>query len=152
MIHVLEACAIIALLLGEPGEEVVWAHLLEKDATCLAHSLSLCEVFYDFYRDSGKAAAGEAIEDLKWLGVIERKDLDEEFWRGVGALKGKYRRVSLADCFAIELTRRVAGTLLSSDHHELDPLAAARCLPDHLHSITKDGSNSKAYRFELLCL
>lgn len=38
MIYVLDACAMIALLLREPGEEVVWTHLLEKDATCFAHS------------------------------------------------------------------------------------------------------------------
>lgn len=57
MIYVLDACAMIALLLQENGEEVVWAHLLEKDATCLAHSINLCEVFYDFYRDSGEVAA-----------------------------------------------------------------------------------------------
>jgi PIN domain nuclease of toxin-antitoxin system len=65
MIYVLDACAMIALLLREPGEEVVWAHLLDKDATCFAHSLNLCEVFYDFYRVSGEAAAAEAIEDLR---------------------------------------------------------------------------------------
>lgn len=123
MIYVLDACAMIALLLQEPGEEIVWAHLLEKDATCVAHSLNLCEVFYDFYRDSGEAAASGAIEDLKWLGVSERNDLDEAFWRSAGTLKGTHR-VSLADCFAIALTNRVSGTLLTSDHHEMDPLAA----------------------------
>lgn len=129
MIYVLDACAMIALLLREAGAEVVWAHLLEKDASCFAHSLNLCEVFYDFYRDSGEAAAGEAIEDLKWLGVVERNDLDEMFWREAGTLKGTHRRVSLADCCAIALTKRVGGTLLSSDHHELDPLAALGVCP-----------------------
>ena len=129
MIYVLDACAMIALLLREPGEEVVWAHLLEKDATCFAHSLNLCEVFYDFYRDSGEAAAVEAIEDLRWLGVVERNDLDEMFWREAGTLKGAHRRVSLADCCAIALTKRVGGTLLSSDHHELDPLAGLGVCP-----------------------
>ncbi len=123
MIYVLDACAMIALLLREPGEEVVWTHLLENDATCFAHSLNLCEVFYDFYRESGEAAAIGAIEDPRWLGVVERSDLDESFWREAGALKGTHR-VSLADCCAIALTKRVGGTLLSSDHHELDPLAA----------------------------
>jgi hypothetical protein len=74
-------------LLQEPGEEVVWARLLEPQDTCFAHSLNLCEVFYDFYRDSGEAAAIGAIEDLRWLGVAERSDLDEAFWRDVGTLK-----------------------------------------------------------------
>ncbi len=41
MIYVLDACAMIALLLGEPGEDVVWAHLLEEDASCVAHSVNL---------------------------------------------------------------------------------------------------------------
>jgi len=80
MNYVLDACAMIALLLQEPGEEVVWAHLLEKDATCLAHSMNLCEVFYNFHRESGEPAAAGVIEDLKWLGIVERNDLDEEFW------------------------------------------------------------------------
>jgi predicted nucleic acid-binding protein len=121
MNYVLDACAMIALLLQEPGEEVVWARLLEKDATCLAHSMNLCEVFYNFYRESGKVAATGAIEDLKWLGVVERSDLDEEFWHDVGVLKGTHR-VSLADCCAVALTKRVGGTLLTSDHHEFDQL------------------------------
>ena len=89
MIYVLDACAMIALLLQESGEEVVWAHLLEKDTKCFAHSVNLCEVFYDFYRDSGEAAAIEAIEDLRWLGVVERNDLDEAFWRERAHSKGR---------------------------------------------------------------
>jgi predicted nucleic acid-binding protein len=129
MIYVLDACAMIALLLQEPGEEVVWTHLLEHDATCFAHSLNLCEVFYDFYRDSGEAAANGAMEDLRWLGVIERRDLDEAFWREAGTLKGTHRRVSLADCHAIALTKRVDGTLLTSDHHEFDALATLGICP-----------------------
>ena len=128
MNYVLDACAMIALLLQEPGEEVVWSHLLEKDATCWAHSINLCEVFYNFHRESGEAAAAGAIEDLKWLGIVERNDFDEEFWREVGVLKGTHR-VSLADCCALTLTKRVGGTLLTSDHHEFDPLATLGIWP-----------------------
>jgi PIN domain nuclease of toxin-antitoxin system len=129
MIYVLDACAMIALLLQEPGEEAVWTRLVEPDSECLAHSLNLCEVFYDFYRDSGEAAATDAIEDLMWLGVAERNDLDRAFWREVGTLKGTHRHVSLADCCAIAITNRVGGTLLTSDHHELDPIAALGVCP-----------------------
>ncbi|MFY9609635.1 MAG: hypothetical protein WAU45_13590 [Blastocatellia bacterium] len=66
MIYVLDACAMIALPLGEPGEEVVWVHLLEKDASCVAHSVNLCEVFYDFYRDLGEGLL--PVKRLKTLG------------------------------------------------------------------------------------
>ncbi|HEY6329355.1 MAG TPA: PIN domain-containing protein [Blastocatellia bacterium] len=94
MIYVMDACAMIALLLGEPGEEIVWARLLEQDSACFAHSLNLCEVFYDFRRDSGEAEAIGAIDDLRSLGVVERSDLDEKFWRQAGELKSVHRRVS----------------------------------------------------------
>src|SRR6266496_3259416 len=70
MNYVLDACAMIALLLQEPSEEVVWAHLLEKDATCLAHSMDLCEVFYNFHRESGESAAAGVIEDRSGLGLL----------------------------------------------------------------------------------
>ena len=78
-------------------------------------------------RTGEKAAAG-AIEDLRWLGVVERNDLDEEFWREIGVLKGTHR-VSLADCCALALAKRLGGILLTSDHHEFDPLATLGICP-----------------------
>jgi predicted nucleic acid-binding protein len=33
--------------------------------------------------------------------------------------------ISLADCFGIMLANRVSGTLLTSDHHEMDKIATA---------------------------
>ena len=39
-------------------------------------------------------------------------------------MKANLRRVSLADCFAIELTQRMNGVVLTADHHEFDVLAA----------------------------
>jgi predicted nucleic acid-binding protein len=124
MIYVLDACTMIALLRREPGEDVVWAHLSDPNNTCFAHAINLCEVYYDFHRDAGAAAAENAIEDLKALKVIERSDFDEAFWKDAGKLKAR-GKVSLADCMAITLTNRLGGVLLTSDHHELDAVAAA---------------------------
>ena len=50
--------------------------------------------------------------------------LTPAIWQAAGALKANLRRVSLADCFAIELTRRLHATILTSDHHEFDALVA----------------------------
>jgi PIN domain nuclease of toxin-antitoxin system len=125
---VLDACAMIALLRREPGEDVVWARLSDPVNTCFAHAINLCEVYYDFRRDAGKAAAEGAVSDLKALGVVERNDLDEAFWKEAGRLKAR-GKISLADCFAVTLTNRLAGSLLSSDHHELDAIAAAGTCP-----------------------
>ena|SRR2546421_13072025 len=125
MMYVLDACAMIAFLRGEDGADVVEQALLETDSRCIAHSINLCEIFYVIWRDGGEVAATEALDDLAAVGVVERNDSDQEFWREVGKLKAVQKKVSLADCCAIALTNRVGGTLLTSDHHELDSVAAA---------------------------
>ena len=125
---VLDACAMIALLRAEPGEEVVWAHLLDPAHTCYAHALNLSEVYYYFHRNAGEAAADAAIEDLRYLGVIERGDFDEAFWKDAGKLKAG-GHIALADCIAVALTNRLGGTVLTSDHGEFDPVAAAGLCP-----------------------
>ncbi len=128
MIYILDACAMIAYLNGEPGANVVEAAMIDPAHQCFAHAINLCEVFYQFYRAGGDATAASAISDLSSMSVIERNDFDEAFWKDAGRLKAS-RKVSLADCFAITLTNRVGGTLLTSDHHELDPVAAAGVCP-----------------------
>lgn len=128
MIYVLDACAMIAFLKGEAGADVVENALLEQGSQCMAHAINLCEVFYDFHRVGGESAADNAITDMRTLGLVERDDFDEPFWRDAGKLKAQ-GGISLADCFAITLTNRVGGALLTSDHHEMDKIAAAGICP-----------------------
>lgn len=129
MIYVLDACAMIAYLRGEPGADVVEQSLLDTNGQCVAHAMNLCEVFYNFHRAGGESAAKNAVADLISLGVIERDDLSQSFWMAVGELKAVRKKISLADCCAVILTLRVGGTLLTSDHHELDALAADAVCP-----------------------
>lgn len=129
MIYVMDSTAMIALLRLEQGQAIVRAILEDKNNTCYAHAINLCEVFYDFARSDSEARAEQAIADLFRVNVIERDDLDSAFWREAGKLKAFHRRVSLADCCALALTLRVRGTLVTSDHHELDVLAAANVCP-----------------------
>jgi hypothetical protein len=57
--------------------------------------------------------------------------LSPDLWRAAGKLKAEWRRVSLADCFALALTIREEGILVTSDHHELDRIAEAKVCPIH---------------------
>ena len=129
MIYILDACAMLAFLDGEPGADIVELALLDPDNQCLAHAINLCEVFYGFYRVGGQIEAQRVINDLTAVGVVERPDLDSTFWQDAGTIKADHRHVSLADCCAIALTKRVGGTLLTSDHHELDTLVALGVCP-----------------------
>jgi PIN domain nuclease of toxin-antitoxin system len=124
MIYVLDASAMIAYLRDEAGADVVEQALLDKTGRCLAHAINLCEVFYDLIRSGGESDALSAINDLYAMGVGERTDFDKLFWQEAGRLKAQ-GRIALADCLAITLTNRVGGTLLTSDHGELDRIATA---------------------------
>lgn len=129
MIYVLDACAMIAWLRNEPGDVVVDLAIRDVNSQCLAHAINLCEVFYDAFRKVDETHAQSVIKDLQSVRVTERNDLDQSFWQEAGRLKAIYRKISLADCCAVVLTNRVGGTLLTSDHHELDPLAAQGVCP-----------------------
>ncbi len=123
MVKVLDACAMIAYLRGEPGAEVVEALLLDKGNQCLAHAINLCEVYYDFWRAKDENAAREALSDLSSVGVITREDMDSQIWQEAGKHKAIIKKISLADCFALALTNRTQAELVTSDHHEFDPVA-----------------------------
>jgi PIN domain nuclease of toxin-antitoxin system len=128
VIYVLDASAMIALLHQEDGWEVVRDLLINPDNTCLAHSINLCEVFYDSYRIGGEGAAQTAITTLLNANVQPREDLDPTFWQELGRLKAVHRRVSLADCSGITLARRVNAEVVTSDHREFDVLVPlGRC-------------------------
>src|SRR4051812_45360188 len=111
----------LAYLTGEDGAVVVDELLGDPAHDCYAHSLNLCEVYYDFVRRADAATADQAVADLKAAGVVERSDLDPEFWRAAGDLKAT-GRISLADCLCVALAQRLDAHLVTSDHHEFDAL------------------------------
>lgn len=130
MIYVLDACAMIALVNGEEGSEVVDEVLTDRANTCYAHALNLCEVYYDVIRRSRSSedVVLSVVDDILAAGVVERQDMGRSFWRVVGRHKAR-GRISLADCVCLALAAEVGGTLLTSDHGEFDPVASLSICP-----------------------
>ena len=124
MLYVFDANAMLALLYDEAGADKVENLLNESGSTCCAHAVNLCEVFYGVMKPESEAKAQQAIADLLAAGIQCRADMDNAFWLAAGKLKGSHK-MSIADAFALALTDRIGGQLITSDHHELDPLAAA---------------------------
>lgn len=118
----------VAYLAGEQGALVVDGLLNDANAVCYAHAVNLCEVFYDSLRATGEHQARQTIEDLYSAGVIERRDLSRSFWQSIGRLKAR-GRISLADCFGIALAQHLGGEIVTSDHHEFDPLVQFSIVP-----------------------
>ncbi len=126
MILVLDASAMVAYLRDEDGAEIVESALLDDEAVAYAHRINVIEVFYDFHRDGGETAAQTALEQLDALGVRVVDDLSTSLWQDAARLKSQWRRVSLADCFGVALTRQMQGEFVTADRHELEALANAQ--------------------------
>jgi uncharacterized protein with PIN domain len=126
---VFDACALIALLEDEPGADVVEELLQEPAHRCLIHAVSACEVYYDLHR-RGNSEDAESLEVLLTeLGLQLIELVPANLWRIAGKIKAEWRRVSLADCFALAVAIQEEGSLVTSDHHELDSLAQAGVCP-----------------------
>lgn len=128
-VYVFDACAVIALLDDEPGAEAVEALLAGENHRCLIHILNVCEVYYHIYRRADQERASKLEGILESYGFELDGMLVPVLWQEAGQLKAEWRRVSLADCFALALTIQEKATLVTTDHHELDPIAQAGLCP-----------------------
>jgi len=120
-LYVLDACAIIALIKGEDGDEVVWNTLCQASmgsATVFMHEINLLEVYYGFYRECGKEYAKHKVAEAS-IFFTTIKGLSGEVFAEAGRLKSLYR-ISLADSVALAEAFVSGGTLLTADHHEFD--------------------------------
>jgi PIN domain nuclease of toxin-antitoxin system len=126
--YVLDASALVAYLRGEQGGVVVQNLLLDPNAICYAHSINLCEVYYQSVRQSNTARAQATIASLYADGIIERRDMSRRFWRNVGEHKAR-GGISLPDCFCISLAQELVCEVVTSDHGEFDPLVPLGIVP-----------------------
>jgi predicted nucleic acid-binding protein len=127
-IFVLDACAVIALLYGEEGAGKVLALLEEPENRCRLHALNLCEIFYDGLRRGSLSDATRFEDLLNRSGIEIETKIPRTLWESAGQLKVAHR-ISLADCFALALALQEKGTLVTSDHHEFDQVAAQGICP-----------------------
>jgi ribonuclease VapC len=116
--YALDASALLAVMLNEPGHEKVRAVI---DRACI-HSVSIAEVVGKLVREGvPREEAGQMIEELS-LGI------EEEFSIGHAALCGellaKTRRqgLSLGDCVCLTVAACAGGTAVTADRRwkELD--------------------------------
>lgn len=128
MIYVLDSSAIIAYLDNEPGATVVDSLLNDLNNSCFAHSINLCEVYYNYIRKTNAQTAKRVIGVLRNAGLIERQDMGVEFWERVGSLKAK-GGISLADCFCLVLAEELSGEVVTSDRKEFGPFVALKICP-----------------------
>jgi len=123
---VMDSSALIALLRGEPGGELIPPFVDEPSNECYIHAINLCEVYYGFRRETGDQNALRVLEAIRAMPIIVREDMDTDFWLSAGCYKADLRRVSLADCFCMVLANRLDAELVTADRQEFGPAAEQR--------------------------
>ena len=141
-VYVLDSSAMIAYLSGEPEGIRVAQLFITPGARFLAHTVNLCEVFYDFGPPSVAANGQNARAAMQHLeigcGVEERADMDTAFWQDVALLVAERRampkdpakpkavpRLALGDAFGLALTRREGAEFVTKDRTEIEPMFRA---------------------------
>ena len=123
-VYVLDACALIALLLHEEGAEIVaqaYKDANSGNAKIVINAVNLLEVYYDFYRAHDKETADDMITNVYASVVSVVTEIDRALIIEAGRLKATYK-ISLADSFALAQAKITEGVLLTSDHHEFDAI------------------------------
>jgi len=128
--YVLDANALIALLGNEDGADNVAAIYAEADsgeAEIIMNAVNLLEVYYDFYRAYDKKTADEMIAHVEKSIINIVTEIDKPLVAEAGRLKAIYK-MSLADTFAVAQVIVSNGVLVTSDHHELEPIETSEGL------------------------
>jgi ribonuclease VapC len=120
-VTVLDAYAVLALLRDEPSAGAV-GEIVRSGGRLTAVGVS--EVLDHLIRLAG-ADEEEAILDLAELGLLDAEPVDANLGTHAGVLRARHyhrtrRAVSLADCVAVEVARRLGMPLATSDPHLLD--------------------------------
>ena len=123
--HVLDACALLALLESEPGAEKVvesYNKAVSGEITLVIHKINLLEVYYNLCREYGKDNADKFYNKIKKTPITINHEITDEIFVEAGRIKMLYK-MSLADSIALAQTSVSNGMLLTADHHEFDVVA-----------------------------
>ena len=123
-LYILDACALIAVLAREKGSDIIrnlFQKTIEQQAVLIMNKFNFLEVYYIIYRTYGKAEADKLADTIKQMPIIIREILTDALLKEAGRLKAEYK-ISIADSIAIAETIINKGTLVTSDHYEMDPV------------------------------
>jgi len=125
MNYILDACALIAFLNDEEGADII-EDLLDKSATgdvsVYMSIVNLLEVYYTELQVKGSVIAQIVLDTVNHYSIKIVNTISEQIFKEAARLKTTYK-MSLGDCIGIATTVELAGQFVTSDHHELDPVA-----------------------------
>jgi predicted nucleic acid-binding protein len=122
--YIFDACALIAYIKAEPGEDIVRGLLSRAKAgeiTLYMSVFNLLEVCYGFYKEIGAKNTVILKQKLYSLPVTIIEYVSAPVFDAAFRLKASYR-CSLADAVGLATTIDLSGQFVTSDHHELEEI------------------------------
>ena len=125
MHFILDACAILAFLNDEENADKIEVLLNQSAAGDVPVSMSiinLLEVYYSELREKGAEIAQVVLEMVQYYSIKIVNTVSEQVFQEAARLKATYK-MSLGDCIGLATALELSGQFVTSDHHELDPVA-----------------------------
>jgi predicted nucleic acid-binding protein len=120
----LDACALIALLAGEPGAEKVRDIIqdaINEKVVIKINQINLLEVYYHIINVYNQNKANEMLEKIKKFPIEIIVGLDDNTFNEAGRIKSKYK-IPLGDSIVTAECIVRKGTLVTSDHSDLEKI------------------------------
>jgi predicted nucleic acid-binding protein len=122
--YVIDACALIALLNGEPERDIL-EKVFTSGLPLRMAAVNVLEVAYDAVRRQENANAGQEILNLlELLGVEVVWTMTPSVLLRASQIKAR-GRLSLADSIGLALSLEHNARLVTADHHEFDQFERA---------------------------
>jgi predicted nucleic acid-binding protein len=97
---------------------------IDHQIVLMMSKFNFLEVYYKIYRAYGKLEADNLFDTMGQMPIIIKDTLTDEVFKEAGRLKSKYK-IAIADSIAIAETIINRGSLVTADHHEIEPIEAA---------------------------
>jgi len=110
---ILDASALIAIALREPGDDAVVRLMDSAVGNCFIHAINAFEVAYKLMNKD--ISETEAWDAAAFGGAIKIDDAGDFVGKGAARLKIANPSLSLGDCFCIALAEDMEGRILTSD-------------------------------------
>lgn len=125
--YILDACALIALLAGEPGADKVKNIIqdaIDGKAKVKVNQINLLEVYYYAVNVYNQDKANKILVKIKKFPIEILVGLDERTFKEAGRIKSTYK-IPLGDSIAAaeSIVRKEA--LVTSDHSDFDKVEVA---------------------------
>jgi predicted nucleic acid-binding protein len=126
-LYILDACALLAVLAMEKGADNIrklFQGTIDHQIVLMMNKFNFLEVYYKIYKSYGKEQADNLFETMTQMPITIKDTLTNEVFKESGRLKAKYK-ISIADSIAIAEAIVNKGSLVTADHHEIEPVEIA---------------------------